>query len=420
MRERSEVQQQALLLLSKQQWLAGHNGVMDSIHLATSIGARTLGVQRCSVWLYNDDKSAIKCVDLYDAGSGEHTSGTVLKARDFPHYFDALHKERIIDAGDAYTNNYTYEFSDVYLRPLGISSMLDAPIWLAGQSIGVLCSEHVGTHRNWEVDEKNFAASLADFVSTAYELADHKKTSDELRLHKNHLESLVNDRTRELQEKNRELETFTYSISHDLRAPLRHAMSYLNILEDDYAEALDDTGQDIIKRAINSLKKMTTMIDSMLGLSRIATHKLKRTETDLSLSLREIASQLVPPDRQLELLIHDTDQASCDIGLLRIALTNLLENALKYTRKTPSAVIEFGSFRENGKVIYFMKDNGCGFDMAHAGKIFNLFERLHTEEEYPGTGIGLSTVERIIRKHGGDIRVKSEVGIGSTFYFTLV
>jgi light-regulated signal transduction histidine kinase (bacteriophytochrome) len=330
-----------------------------------------------------------------------------------------LLKERIIAADDAHTNEYTYEFSDVYLKPLGISSMLDAPIWLGGNAIGVLCCEHVGEKRKWGIDEENFAASVADFASISFELAEHKKTSDELREHKNKLESIVNERTAELREKNDALEAFNYSVSHDLRAPLRHAAGYLQIIEEDYSDRIDDTGLDYIKRARDSLGKMNLMIDSMLNLSRITTHKMKKTEIDLSKLMKVIAGQLVERDHPVDLRINNTPKAVGDAGLLQIALTNLLENALKYTQKVPDPVIEFGSLQIKDKTVYFLKDNGCGFDARYVDKLFAVFQRLHSESEFEGAGIGLSTVQRVIQNHGGEIRAEGEVGKGASFYFSL-
>lgn len=175
--QRAKEQQDALLLLSQKQWLAGKNDVAESLRLATEIASQTLGVQRCSIWLYAENKTIIQCLDLFDSQKQEHQAGLVLSSEKYPSYFEGLFKERIINADDAYTHKYTYEFKDSYLKPHGIRSMLDAPIRLKGQTVGVLCCEHVGDTRHWEIDEMNFAASVADFASISFELSEHKKNS---------------------------------------------------------------------------------------------------------------------------------------------------------------------------------------------------------------------------------------------------
>lgn len=417
--QRAEQQQQALLLLNKKQWLAGHEDILDSIQLATDTASKTLNISRCSVWLYGDAKSSIKCIDLFDAKQKKHDSGAILSSKDFPHYFEALYSERIIAAGDAHTNKFTYEFSETYLTPLGISSMLDAPIWLRGETIGVLCCEHVGKPREWEIDEMNFAASVADFASIAFELSEHKKTSDELRQHKAALEDIVKSRTQELKDINDDLLAFNHSVSHDLRAPLRHMGGYLKIIEEDYLSGLDETGREYFEKAQNSLLKMNSLIDSMLHLSRISTQKINKSEINLSEILREIAAQHILQGESLTLKISDTPNVTGDKNLLRIVLTNLFENALKYSQHTTSPLIEFTTTEDNSCRVFLMRDNGCGFNMDHADKLFNVFQRLHSQQEYEGTGIGLSTVQRIIQKHDGKIWAESEANKGATFYFYL-
>jgi len=418
-RQRAKGQQQALLKLSKNQWLAGHNAVLESIQLATEVAAKTLAVQRCSVWLYDELKSSIRCFDLYDASKNEHESGAVLNSSDFPRYFEALLKQRIIPASDAETNPFTCEFTDSYLKPNGISAMLDAPIWLGGNTIGVFCCEHVGKEREWEIDEENFAASVADFASIAFELAKHRQTSDELRQHKDRLESTINERTKELSLKNQELEAFTYSVSHDLRVPLRSILGYIDILVDDYSEQFDNRANDLINRVKDGASNLSKMIDSLLTLSRISSQKLVKTELNLTEMMKVISDQLIANNKAIKIMIYDTPKSVGDAGLIQIALMNLLENSLKYTRSTSRPLIEFGSSQINGRTEYFLKDNGCGFDMTKADRLFTAFERLHAQNEYPGNGIGLSTVRRIVMKHGGDIRGEGEVGKGAIFRFTL-
>jgi len=417
--QRAHDQQQALLLLSKKQWLAGQEDLVHSLTLATETVSNTLSVERCSVWIYKNNKSEIESIDLYESCKNQHSSGLILCSSHYPNYFKALLEERVISADDANTDKNTFEFSNNYLKPLGINSMLDAPIRLSGNTIGVFCCEHIGKKRHWEIDEMNFVASVADFCSISFELSEHKKTSDELRSHKDKLESIVEDRTRELTDKNLELEAFSYSISHDLRAPLRHISGYLNVIKEDFSETIDKRGCECIGKAMKSLEKMNCMIDSMLQLSRISTQETNKEKLNLSDMMLEISEQLKDKDQVVKIKINNTPDTLGDIGLLRIALTNLFENSLKYSQKTEDPFIEFGSTKENEKIVYFVRDNGSGFDMQYANKLFAPFQRLHSEAEFEGTGIGLSTVQRVINKHNGNIRAIGEVGKGCTFFFDL-
>ena len=416
---RAEEQQKALALLNQKQWLAGHENISQSFKLATETAATTLDIKRVSVWLYENNKKNITCVDLFLQESANHESGSVLNKTDYPKYFDALSKERIIAADDAHTNEYTAEFSEKYLKPLNITSMLDAPIKLGGKGVGVLCCEHIGEQRSWKIDEKIFAASVADFCSIALELSEHKKTSDELRKHQNRLETMIAERTIDLEIKNKELEAFSYTISHDLRSPLRHVNGYLEIIEEDCREKLSEIEKDYISRTRKSVVKMYDMIDAILHLSRISAQTIKKLPIKLSDLALEISDQLTINNPKVEFDIEETPIAHGDEDLLRIAISNLLENAIKYSSKKSSPLIEFGSNMENDIQVFYIRDNGCGFDMKYSHKLFDVFQRLHNDSEYKGSGIGLSTVYKVIERHRGKIWAKSEIDNGTTFYFTL-
>jgi len=231
----------------------------------------------------------------------------------------------------------------------------------------------------------------------------------------------VVERTIQLEAANRELEAFSYSVSHDLRAPLRGIDGFSQALLEDYADTLDDQGRDYLRRVRSATQRMAGLIDDLLNLSRITRGELRREAVDLSAQARSVAEQLrqAQPERQVEFHIADGLTAEGDPRLLRIALENLLGNAWKFTGKTDPAVIEFGLRRERGEAIYFVRDNGAGFDMAYAGKLFGAFQRLHDVREFEGTGIGLATVQRIIRRHGGRVWAEGESGHGATFHFTL-
>ncbi len=220
---------------------------------------------------------------------------------------------------------------------------------------------------------------------------------------------------------NRELEAFTYSVSHDLRAPLRSIDGFAQALREDWGERLDETGQDHLARVRNAAQRMGRLIDDLLKLSKITRLQIQRSDVDLSQIARDISGELSErnPSRNVTWAIADDLQARCDPALARIVLENLLGNAWKFTSKTAAATIEF--FAEDGfqPLRFVVRDNGAGFDMKYVDKLFAPFQRLHGEREFPGTGIGLATVRRIVHKHGGDVQTTAEVGRGATFSFTL-
>jgi signal transduction histidine kinase len=243
------------------------------------------------------------------------------------------------------------------------------------------------------------------------------------------LESRVHARTRELGQysaelaaANRELEAFSYSVSHDLRAPLRSIDGFAQALAEDYEDRFDDTGRDYLSRIRAAAQRMGMLIDDLLSLSRVSRMELSRADVDLSAIVREIAARLSEqePGREVRWRIEPEVRVHGDLQLLRVAMDNLLSNAWKFTAKRRDAAIEFGvrNLPEHGRVVV-VSDNGAGFDMAHAGKLFGAFQRLHRATEFPGTGVGLATVQRIVRRHGGRIWAEAAVEQGATFFFTV-
>lgn len=248
-----------------------------------------------------------------------------------------------------------------------------------------------------------------------------RQREDELNRHRNHLEELVGQRTHELSTVNKELEAYSYSIAHDLRAPLRAVTSFSQILLDDAAEKLDSDQRDSLQRVVNASKHMADLIDDILELSRITRKELQREQIDLSGLVRDILEELrrADPGRTVTATIADGVTVEGDAKLLRVALENLLGNAWKYTAKVEQPSIEFGTTTQEQKTVYYLKDNGVGFDMRYVDKLFHPFQRLHNSQDYEGTGIGLATVQRVVQRHGGQIRASSEPNKGSSFYFTL-
>jgi signal transduction histidine kinase len=231
----------------------------------------------------------------------------------------------------------------------------------------------------------------------------------------------LEEANRELEGTNRELEAFSYSVSHDLRAPLRTIDGFSQILQEDYEDRLDEEGMDYLGRVRAASKHMAGLIDDLLDLSRVGRRPLTRERVDLSALAAGIVEDLrmAEPGRRVEFVAEENVTAWGDVSLLKVALENLLGNAWKFTSRKEGARIEFGVAEEGGRPVYFVRDDGAGFDQAYADKLFGAFQRLHGQEEFEGTGIGLATVARIVHRHGGRVWAEGEVGEGATFYFTL-
>ena len=219
----------------------------------------------------------------------------------------------------------------------------------------------------------------------------------------------------------RELEAFSYSVAHDLRAPLRGMNGFAQVLLEDYTDRLDAEGQDCLHEIVSSAQKMGALIDALLALSRVARTDLKTEPVDLSALFRAIAAQLAAtdPHRTLSVVVQEGLWADVDLQLARTLFDNLIGNAWKFTSRIPAARITFGAIDDNGTRGFFIRDNGAGFDMAYASNLFAPFQRLHTVTEFPGTGIGLATVQRIVHRHGGRIWAEGRVDEGAVFHFTL-
>jgi len=243
----------------------------------------------------------------------------------------------------------------------------------------------------------------------------------ELRDARDELEHRVELRTAELAAANKELESFSYSVSHDLRAPLRSIDGFSLALLQDYGDSLGADARDYFGRIRAATRRMGLLIDDLLNLARVTRCEIRHERVNLTDIARAVEADLRKADssRAVECHIQEGVEAEGDVHLLRVVLDNLLSNAWKYTSRHPSACIEFGQMNSNGDRIYYVKDDGAGFDPAYAGKLFGAFQRLHGASEFPGTGVGLATVHRILLRHGGRIWAESEVEKGATFYFTV-
>jgi light-regulated signal transduction histidine kinase (bacteriophytochrome) len=225
----------------------------------------------------------------------------------------------------------------------------------------------------------------------------------------------------ELEQKNRELEAFSYSVSHDLRAPLRAIEGFSKILNQDYIECLPEQARHYQERILENAGKMGQLIDDLLAFSRLGRQPLNKSTVDLSVLAAEVLEDLrkETEGREVAISVGELPPGEADPLLLRQVLVNLLSNALKYTRKTPSARVEVGWTEEEGHAVYWVRDNGVGFNMKYSNKLFGVFQRLHRAEDFEGTGVGLALAQRIVHRHGGKIWASAEPDKGATFYFTL-
>ena len=242
-----------------------------------------------------------------------------------------------------------------------------------------------------------------------------------LRLQNSELERRVHERTAALEAANRELEAFSYSVSHDLRAPLRRLDSYSSILMEDFADQIPAEAQELLDRIVANARRMRELIDALLRFSRLSQQPLTKEPVDVAALVEDVLAELRGEEinRQADVTVEALPGAVGDASLVRQVFFNLLSNAFKFTRDPAATRIRVGSLQENGETVYFVEDNGTGFDMDHAGKLFGVFQRLHPTDTFEGTGIGLSIVHRIVQRHGGRIWAEAAVDEGATFFFTL-
>ena len=319
-----------------------------------------------------------------------------------------------------------------YALAAALQGRISAPILALAETATAVSTRQDYSVRAPKLGEDELGTLTDAFNQMLVRIEDQDR---ELRRYATELEQRVAERTQELQERheavrrnaaellaaNQELDAFAYSVSHDLRAPLRSIDGFSHVLLEDYAAQLDQAGRDSLQRVRAASQRMATLIDDLLKLARVTRAEMRTEVVDLSGMARDIVAELqrATPERHVEFAIAPGLEARGDPRLLRVALDNLLRNGWKYTAKQPRPQIEFASTNVNGERAFVVRDNGAGFDMKYADKLFGVFQRLHSAAEFEGTGVGLATVRRIITRHGGRIWAEGAVDRGATFYFTL-
>jgi light-regulated signal transduction histidine kinase (bacteriophytochrome) len=258
------------------------------------------------------------------------------------------------------------------------------------------------------------------YTALQKELAERKRAEAEVRELNIGLESRVHQRTAELEAVNNELSSFTYTVSHDLRAPLRGIHGLAHIIIEEFEKELPAEAITHIERIQTNARQMGRLIDELLAFTHLGRQPLRKTDLDMTALTHAAIGELMKNEtRKIDFYIQHLPDAYGDIILIHQALTNMLSNAIKFTRKKENAQVEIGCLQQNGELVYFIRDNGAGFDMTYAGKLFGVFERLHRQDEFDGIGVGLAIVQRIFEKHGGRVWAEGKVNEGATFFFTL-
>jgi signal transduction histidine kinase len=303
--------------------------------------------------------------------------------------------------------------------------ILSAAVYLVQREILLRASVEGGLRRAQEMLGVKFEGQRAELGHVLEDLhaqiRARAKAEEEVRELNTHLGQRVKQRTAELEEMNRELEAFSYSVSHDLRAPLRHLDGFSRILQQTYGPQLPEGAQHYIERIRSAAKHMSELVEDLLQLARVGRQAMRRELQPLRLLVEEARREVEPEsvERDVRWEIGSLPELEVDPGLFRLVFTNLFSNAVKFTRDRQIATIEVGSFEGNGMSVIFVRDNGAGFDPHHADKLFGVFQRLHRQDEFEGTGIGLATVHRIVQKHGGRVWAESQVNKGACFYFSV-
>jgi len=425
-RERAHRQRDAIARIVGDEVISIGN-LSDSLQRLTKEVAEAVQVERTSVWLSSHDKSQMKCILLFDNTEKTHSSGTVLSSTDYPRYFTAIKRESRINAEDAQNDPRTSDFNQNYSTPLGITSLLDAGIFLESELVGVVCLEHTGEKRKWYSDEESFASTIASIVAQTLANCKRKLAEDEIHKLNETLEERVAQRTSQLEAINkelafhlREIEQFTYIASHDLQEPLLTLNSFTQMLQDEFSGKLSEDGNKYVEIISDSAGRMRNLVKGLLDYSLLGKDSL-RMEVDCHKLVCKVLTEMdaLIQECNARITLQDLPVIVGFPKELQLLFRSLIHNAIKFGQKDVIPEISISARRDADAWEFVITDNGIGIHEKDKEKIFIIFKRLHNRDEYGGTGIGLAHCKKIVEMHGGKIWVESMQNTGSTFKFTI-
>lgn len=395
--------------------MTGSVGTELSLEQVTETAARTLGSDAVGAWLFDEAGSALVCRDRFLTLQGLHEHGARMETSRIPRYVAAVESARVVMAQDAAADPRTSEWS-------GVSSTLDAAIRHRGRVAGVLRFEHHGASRTWTLEDQEFASSVADRVALWLLENDRRKGEEEIRRLNTSLEMRVGERTQQLQESLEEQEQFAYSVSHDLRAPLRAMSGFSQALFEDYAGSLDETGREYARRIMDATARMDALIKDLLAYSRLSRAEIQLQPVDLNPLVAGVLHQL-NLERVERRAIIDVGEPLLAVKANALTLTqvilNLVSNAMKFVDDKTDPRVKIRTEERGNRVRLWIEDNGIGILPEHQDRIFRVFERLNRVERYPGTGIGLALVRKAMTRMDGSAGVESDGRKGSRFWVEL-
>lgn len=432
--ERVQLEKERTALLARQSFLAKASSILNSCleYEVTLTNLVNLIVPAIASWCSIDlveENGSLKCLAASAMDSIGTTAPPEPKFRPPPDLRNSPGLYSVIRSGHAeLSSEITDEFLEDYvcdtrhlptIRQLGIASAMIVPLVACNRTLGTMTLLQSASGPSYDRDDLAFAEELGLRTGVA---VDNARLYMEAQRLNAELEHRVQQRTGQLEETNKELESFTYSVAHDLRAPLRAIDGFTRVLLEDHAAQLDKNGKQFLTYTRTSTKKMGKLIDDLLAFSRISRKELEELST---INMRELAQELVDDvlkreaNQSIVIRVGDLPSIRGSAPMLRLVLNNLLSNAIKFTRSRSEPIIEIGTEGRENEYVFYVRDNGVGFNMRYANKLFGVFQRLHSSENYEGTGVGLAIVQRIIHRHGGRVWAEGEVNKGATFYFTM-